>query len=209
MNGQLDRNKTLLMIFTKAPELGKVKTRLIPELGAEKAKEIHINLVMHTLERMVTNEWATQLWCSPDCHSDFFKQIQQRFDVVLKPQFGEDLGQRMLHAFSETLHQYKSVIVIGTDCPILEIDHIRQAFATLRTYPAVVIPATDGGYVLLGLSRVEKVLFSGIHWGTSQVMQTTRSHFVRLGWPCFEYPALWDVDRPEDYRRARKYIFIE
>jgi len=209
MNSQLGGNENLLMIFTKAPELGKVKTRLIPELGAEKARVIHVNLVMHTLERMVSNEWTTQLWCSPDCNSDFFMQMQQHFDVVLKPQMGEDLGQRMYHAFSETLRQYKHVIVIGTDCPVLEASHIRQSFAKIRTNTAVVIPATDGGYVLLGLNRVERALFSGIQWGTSQVMQFTRAHFIRLGWPCFEYPSLWDVDRPEDYQRARKYLFAD
>ena len=197
------------MIFTKAPALGQVKTRLIAELGAEKARAIHVNLVMHTLEHMVSNEWTTQLWCSPDCHSDFFKQMQQHFGVVLKPQMGEDLGQRIYHAFSDALHQYKHVIVIGTDCPVLEASHIRQSFEKMRTNTAVVIPATDGGYVLLGLNRVERALFSGIEWGTHQVMPVTRAHFIGLGWPCFEYPSLWDVDRPEDYQRARQYLLIE
>jgi len=209
MNSQLSRSENLLMIFTKAPALGKVKTRLISELGAEKARAIHVNLVMYTLARMVSNEWSTQLWCSPDCHSDFFKQMQRHFNVVLKPQMGEDLGQRMYQAFRDALRQYKRVIVIGTDCPVLEASDIRQSFAKIRTNTAVVIPATDGGYVLLGLNRVDRGLFFNIQWGTGQVMEVTRAHFIRLGWPCFEYPSLWDVDWPEDYRRARQYLLLE
>jgi hypothetical protein len=92
-------------------------------------------------------------------------------------------------------------LIIGTDCPVLTPALLREAAATLNGHDAVVFPAEDGGYVLIGMRRPAPELFAGIEWSTERVMAQTRERLLSLGWSWTEPATLWDVDRPADYER--------
>ena len=109
----------------------------------------------------------------------------------------------MHHAAIASLAGAPRVLFIGTDCPALTAADLRAAADALAANDAVLIPAEDGGYVLLGLNRWDAQLFTDIEWGSDQVLSVTRARLATLNWRWRELPALWDVDRPEDYSRLR------
>ena len=124
---------------------------------------------------------------------------------MLTAQGPGDLGDRMHAAFRRALAGAPAAIVVGCDCPALTPDHLREAAAALAGgADAVLAPAEDGGYVLIGLTRVTQRLFNGIRWGESTVMADTRDRLAALGWRWRELETLWDVDRPEDLARLRE-----
>ncbi len=189
-----------LQIFAKAPELGKVKTRLIPKLGEEFATNIHKQLVKHCLQQF-SGLFTTQLWCAPNQFHPFFQACESQFDISLHNQQGADLGERMAYA----LNSASPAVLIGSDCPSLKPQIIRDAFTALQDNPVVLAPAEDGGYVLIGMQQgALPTLFANIPWGTSQVLTKTRErlHDLNLRWK--ELPIQWDVDYPEDVERWNK-----
>jgi glycosyltransferase A (GT-A) superfamily protein (DUF2064 family) len=95
-------------------------------------------------------------------------------------------------------------LVIGTHCPALTADHLAIAAATLMLHDVVVTPATDGGYVLIGLHKPQQALFTGMTWGTATVMDETRRRMRALALSWRELPTLWDVDTPQDLARLQK-----
>jgi rSAM/selenodomain-associated transferase 1 len=113
-------------------------------------------------------------------------------------QQGEDLGLRMMHAARSALQHYQQVVLLGVDCPALTPLHLQQVFAWLESCDAVLGPAQDGGYVLLGLKSAPESLFKGHSWGQADVAETTRMAMGELHWDWRELPLLWDLDRAED-----------
>ena len=108
----------------------------------------------------------------------------------------------MAHACRESLTRHGAVVVIGTDCPSLQADDIHHALHALQAgADAVLGPAADGGYYLLGLRRVHEALFRDIAWGSNGVLEATRTNLQRLGWCWRELVERWDVDRPQDVSR--------
>jgi rSAM/selenodomain-associated transferase 1 len=188
-----------ILVFAKAPVPGEVKTRLVPALGAQAAAELHERLVRRTLRTATSSRVApVEAWCSPDDTHPFFRTLS----LPRRVQCGRDLGERMAHAFHVTLADSRFAILIGTDCPALTGDHLREAAEHLaQDKDAVLGPAEDGGYVLLGLRRDEPRLFDGVAWGTAQVLDATRARLEGCGLRWHELPGLWDVDRPEDLKR--------
>jgi rSAM/selenodomain-associated transferase 1 len=124
--------------------------------------------------------------------------------VRLAEQRGADLGERMRRAFEAAWSEGRPLLVIGADCPALTVRHLAAAAAALRERDAVLVPAEDGGYVLVGLARGVARLFDGVSWGSAAVMAQTRERLqaARATWS--ELPALWDVDRPDDYARLQR-----
>jgi len=192
-----------LLIFAKAPIPGQVKTRLIPLLGASGAAALHEQLTRRTLATAVnTHLCPVQLWCWPDLGHVFFEDCRDNYGVALYSQSGDELGARMAHACAETLGQAPYVILIGTDCPGLNYEDLSAACAALaQGHDAVIGPAEDGGYVLLGLRACAPALFDNMPWGSADVLDATRACFKQLGWRWHELPVHWDVDRPEDVER--------
>lgn len=192
-----------LLIFTKAPRPGAVKTRLIPLLGEQNATALHVTLVKHALAMArASSIGRIELHCAPDCDDPFFRNCSECYDVALIAQHDGDLGARMAHAFEQALRGARHAILIGTDCPALTTRHLRAARDALAAgLEAVFVPAEDGGYVLIGLARCDPRIFAGIAWGESGVMNQTRNRLSELRWRWQEFETLWDVDRPEDYRR--------
>jgi rSAM/selenodomain-associated transferase 1 len=147
---------------------------------------------------------AVELWCAPDETHPFFERCATQFAVGLRRQAGDDLGSRMRGAFEASLAQGSPLVLIGSDCPALDAAALRSAAEALRTHDAVIAPAEDGGYVLVGLSRPVPMLFEGVQWGESAVMGQTRARLAQSSIKWKEMPTLWDVDRPEDYARLQR-----
>jgi len=192
-----------IVVFAKAPAPGRVKTRLIPTLGEAGAAALHRRLVMHTLRAAQEADLGpVELWCAPDTHHAFFSECERGFGVSLHSQCEGDLGARMRRALEEVLGRAERAILVGSDIPALSAQYLRDAERALSGARDVVIgPAEDGGYVLIGLKRSDPELFRDIPWGEPEVLAETRGRIAALRWRCFELPALWDVDRPEDLER--------
>jgi len=195
--------RSRIAVFAKAPIPGAVKTRLIPALGADGAATLHRTLVERALKCAVAADIGpVELWCAPDERDPFFHACRDRFGVRLACQREGDLGTRMRAAFDAMLAEGGRALLIGSDIPAMTLAYVRGADKALADGSEVVIgPAEDGGYVLIGLSKVVPELFEGIDWGGPGVLQATRLRIERLGWRHLELPVLWDVDRPEDLSR--------
>jgi len=195
-----------ILVFAKAPEPGQVKTRLIPALGAEGATELYMSLLKQTVESVTVADLApVQLWCAPNSTHAFFQQLASCHNLSLYNQSGADLGERMSSAADQALQESEAVVLIGADCPMLGRDHLRQSLQWLMDgYDAVVGPAEDGGYVLLGLHHNNALLFEEMPWGGDQVLGLTRQRLAELGWCWQELEPLWDLDRPPDLERLQK-----
>lgn len=192
-----------LIVFAKAPQPGAVMTRLQGRLGPEGAARLHAALVRRTLAVACgTGLCPVELWCAPAADNPFFTRCADEFGVILRPQRGGDLGERMHHALAAVLQQAPYAVLLGTDCPSLTEDDLRNALACLdEGSDAVMAPAEDGGYVLLGVRRVHRSLFTDVPWGTDRVLAVTRQRVERLRWRRRELRLQWDVDRPEDLQR--------
>lgn len=192
-----------IAILAKAPIPGFAKTRLIPAIGAHAAAVLQERLT----ERAVTTALSADvgpvtLWCSPDSTHAVFLKLVARSRITLKPQPEGDLGKRMLVA---TAACKSPVLVIGTDCPALTDVHLRGAANGLREgTDVIVIPAEDGGYVLIGMRSVQPLLFADIPWGTKSVIAETRARVIAQRLVLTERPPLWDVDTENDLARLER-----
>ena len=189
---------TRIAILSRAPLPGQTKTRLIPALGAQGAADLHLRFLLCTVQTAFAAQLGSvNLWCTPDSSHPAFTACQQLGPLKLHTQSSGDLGARML----ATLAANTPTLIIGTDCPALTPEHLQQAASVLSGSDAVLIPAEDGGYVLIGLRQPEPAVFANINWGTAQVLASTRQRLRDLGYSWRELPGLWDVDEPVDLAR--------
>ena len=195
-----DTIECAVAILAKAPIPGLAKTRLIPHLGADGAATLQRWLLRRTLATALAAELGpVTLWCAPETDHPDFAACQALRPVRLRRQPDVDLGGRMHAAVAES--SVAGTLVIGTDCPALTPDVLREAAAALREHDAVVIPAEDGGYVLIGLRRPVHAVFQHVEWSTDRVMAQTRQQLQAAGLTWRELAPLWDVDRFEDVER--------
>jgi hypothetical protein len=198
---------SVIQVFCKAPIAGQVKTRLMPVLSAEQARQVHIELTERLLKLLhETALCPIQLWCSPHCEFDFFQQQAIKYQLTLHQQLDCGLGERMSYALSAGLQNFKQVLLVGCDCPSLTVDDFRQALTTLKQDVDVVLaPAEDGGYVLIGVKQSQSELLNDVEmpWGTSQVLDITRKRIKQQQLKASEIRQQWDVDTPEDLARYR------
>jgi rSAM/selenodomain-associated transferase 1 len=195
------------MVFAKAPTPGRVKTRLVPAMGESAAAELHRQLAERTLcTARAAGLGEVELWCAPGTSDAFFAACAKQHGVGLRAQGEGDLGMRMARALELALAEGSAGLLIGSDCAALTPEYLREAAAVLDSgYDAVIGPAEDGGYVLIGLARSPAApLFEDIAWGAATVMQETRTRLTRLDWRWRELATLWDVDRPEDLLRLAR-----
>ncbi len=194
-------------IMAKAPVPGTVKTRLIPTIGAHAAAVLQERLTERTVQTAVSAAVGpVTLWCAPDPSHVAFREMVLRHSVILKRQPESDLGGRMLACLAAA---GGPALVIGTDCPAFTADHLRAAAQALRdSADVVVIPAEDGGYVLIGARKPHPELFAGITWSTASVIQETRARIAALDLNRVEFDALWDIDIEADLARCER-VFPE
>jgi uncharacterized protein len=202
----LDRSSpepVAIAILAKAPQPGLAKTRLAPVLGEAGAAALQARFI----ERTVATARAAALgevtvWAMPDPDHPAFRALSTLPGVNLACQPEGNLGHRMLTAIAAA---GGPALVIGTDCPALTAQHLRDAAGVLRDgHDAVVFPVDDGGYALIGLCRPRPGLFDDVTWGSAEVMVQTRRRLIRDRLTWREPARLWDVDTPADLERMRR-----
>lgn len=200
-------SKNLLIIFYRNPELGKVKTRLAATLGDSHALAIYLRLVAHT--RAITQNLSMD---KRVCYSNYIDRedswSNEYYDKQL--QKGKELGDRLSYAVKSGFDQgYETVSVIGTDNLELSAALIEKAFEKLKTHDAVIGPAQDGGYYLLGVRKFVPELFDNKKWSTSSVCQDTLKDLQRVGLSYELLPVLNDIDTefdlPDEIRSKLKH----
>lgn len=208
MANAIDFSSQRILVFAKAPIPGCVKTRLQPELSPTEAAKLHKAMVLNSLSMVCTSQLApVELWI--DGEHPFFQECIEQYPIKTIKQYGMDIGTRMQHAFNQTLSESDAALIIGTDCPVLEKKHLKSAFAALKSgRDIVLLPAYDGGYVLMAARRIDASLFHNISWGTHRVMAQTRHALSRLDWTWTELDTLWDIDRPQDLQRLRANLMF-
>ena len=188
--------------MAKAPIAGLAKTRLIPQVGAHAAAVLAGRLTERAVETAVNAALGpVRLWCAPDTGHAVFRQLAQCHPITLCAQPAGDLGARMLAC---TIGG--PTLVTGSDCPALTATHLREAARALRAADVVLIPAEDGGYVLIGTRTPQPGLFDAMTWGTEQVLAETRRRVAALKLRAAELAPLWDVDTESDLARMEREL---
>jgi len=204
---QSDYPSAVFLQFAKWPEAGRVKTRLMPELGAVGALEAHVRLTLAVLDNLCATGYPVEFWWDrpvDDRPGEEAASITEELDaagLVQDVQEGSTLGQRMYGALSDSLRDYDRALVVGSDCPSVDPDYARKAVARLTDYDVVLGPSDDGGYVLIGASRVAEGMLDNIAWGTPEVLAQTCDRLKESGLSYCLLEPRWDVDEPEDWAR--------
>ncbi len=192
----MKHGKRLLIIFYRNPELGKVKTRLAATVGEEKALAIYLSMASHT--RTIADQVTTD---KVIYYTDFIDREdnwpKEKFGKQL--QHGSDLGERMANSFADGFSAgFERICIVGTDCFELTAEIITQAFHELEQMEVVIGPAKDGGYYLLGMTRLIAPLFKNKKWSTDTVYSDTVKDLNEIGQNFFQLQPLTDVDEEKD-----------
>ena len=182
-----------LIIFARKPVLGKVKTRLAATIGNDKALEIYKKLLNHTRTVATNSNCEVFIFLTETDEEKFWEGF------TCQLQNGENLGEKMEHAFNMLLNKgYKECIIVGSDCPGLNVEIIDSAFENLRLKEIIIGPAEDGGYYLLGIKKMYSSLFRKKNWSTKNVFSDTLLDIKKLGLSYHIMPILNDVDEEKD-----------
>jgi rSAM/selenodomain-associated transferase 1 len=196
--------KEVVLVFQKNEVLGRVKTRLASGMGDLRALEIYRHLIQSTYS--VLEDVLAPVWTY---YSDFIPETVNPPIAKSFVQEGQDLGERMANAFARSFESgMEKVLLIGTDCPTLQSQHLNQAFEALTHSDLVLGPATDGGYYLIGMKRKADYLFEGISWSTAEVVSQTLAVATAHGLHFTLLDELSDIDTQEDWERYRSQIEI-
>ena len=189
-------HKNLLIIFTRNPVLGKVKTRLAKTVGDKTALDIYHFLLQKTKEVTKNISCDKTVYYSEKIIED---DLWNRSNYQKKEQFGKDLGEKMKNAIEDGFNKkYKKIIVIGSDLFDLKPSLISDAFKKLDNNDVVIGPATDGGYYLIGLKKIHLKIFENKNWGTSTVREDTLKNLEKVD--VHLLPMLNDIDGIEDIK---------
>lgn len=188
--------KQALIVFVKNNVLGKVKTRLAKDIGAEKASKVYQWLINYTKKQVREVEADVFVYYSDSVEVEdewlsksVYKKIQQ----------GTDLGQRMWQAFQEVFALgYERAAIIGTDCYGLETSLLQKGFRELQHQDVVIGPANDGGYYFLGMNKAYEFLFTDKDWSTEQLINQTKQSIQDSGKRFSLLKELTDIDYLED-----------
>ena len=192
-----------LILFSKYPEKGAVKTRLAHDIGDNFTFELYKCFLADILEtsKMIDAEIFI-ITTAPDSKKSENYCWGEEYTCLL--QKGADIGTRMYNAFCEVFGQgYRKLVLIGSDIPDLPATYIDEAFQQLDEYDMVIGPSVDGGYYLIALRNdtVDYKIFSDISWSTSLVLDQTRDHAKQLSMTCCFLPTWSDIDVADDLRR--------
>jgi len=195
--------RKLLIVFIKYPRPGMVKSRLALSIGKEQAAQVYRQLAETTLAQASPtrqDSYDLAVCFDPASEEALFRDWLGG-GLKYFPQQGDDLGQRMRNAFTHAFHEgYPKTVIIGSDCPGISRESINQSFALLDVHDAVIGPARDGGYYLLGLKQALPELFCGIDWSTDKVFGQTVERLRSRNLSHAILPELRDIDRIEDWQ---------
>ena len=195
-------DRSLVLLFIKAPEKGKVKSRLSKAIGKDCALDIYKGLVLDTLKKLKSGKYFLRLCFYPAGSGPIVKEWLGSV-YSYSPQHGNDLGERMKNAMAQAFSDgMEKVLVIGSDIPDLTVPIIHEAFKALDTNDAVIGPAFDGGYYLIGFNRSVFLpdIFHGIEWSTASVFSQTMEVLKRSGLGVHILTELMDIDTFEDLK---------
>ncbi|MFK8043502.1 TIGR04282 family arsenosugar biosynthesis glycosyltransferase [Congregibacter sp.] len=197
--------RRLLQQFARYPERGKVKTRLQTQLTAQESCDVHESLLLRTARTLVHSELGDrELWLDrAGEHATLTLALSMGMTGPYL-QRGSDLGERMYAALRDGLAHADAVVLVGSDCPVLSREYLLAAFQALGSADVVLGPAEDGGFVLIGCTKVHEDMFAGVSWGGDEVLETTRANLESLGLANAYLATLYDVDTPDDLRRWRR-----
>ncbi len=206
LEGLLPETEEALFLFLRFPEPGKAKTRLIPELGAERAAEVYRKMaeqvadIVRELDRPGLLKVA---YFSPaDKGLEIREWLGNGFHFVAQPE--GDLGRRLEDAFVGAFRKgARRIIALGTDCVEITGEILSEAFEALHQVDAAIGPALDGGYYLMGLNRPCHSVFRGIPWSTDKTLRETLARLRGCGLNVRLLPPLMDIDTPEDLAADR------
>ena len=202
----------IILLFTRLPQPGKSKTRLIPALGAEGAAELQraMTLMMCKTIRTMTPKFHlhAEVHYTGGSREEMQKWLGDDFTYV--PQHEGDLGIRMFAAIRQHLGEHNSIILVGADCPAVDSTLLQDSLLALKDNDIVIGPAYDGGFYLIGVQgglREDDLeyLFSNIDWGTALVFSQTIDRIQTLKLRYHLLKTLHDIDTPEDLRHFHHY----
>ena len=191
-----------VIILGKAPVAGRVKTRLMPEYTAEEAAELHVQMMQVVLTKVCT--CFEDVWFAvDDIHHVVIQSLVSRFKVELHAQAAGDLGKRLQKLMLTSFDRDDDPIMfLGTDSPHVDMRRYKDTEAALEYYDIVIGAVEDGGYDLIALKQNTHELFDDIDWGSESVLTQTLNYIKDLGLSVNVLQASFDLDRPEDLRRA-------
>ncbi|MCA9564658.1 MAG: TIGR04282 family arsenosugar biosynthesis glycosyltransferase [Myxococcales bacterium] len=193
-----------LVMFSKAPVAGTVKTRLAQRIGPDAAALLQRAFLRDAVTRFVGVASRNVLCCAPDTdHPEFEAAIERGWE--LRPQVSGDLGARMA-AEIDRYTSFGPTVIVSSDTPSLPAALIEQAFESLARFDVVIGPAADGGYYLIGARRGDLPIFSEMVWGDEHVFSTTMERLVADGLECRVLPLWYDVDTLESLRVFRAHL---
>lgn len=199
------KNDYAVLVFAKAPVEGQVKTRLCSVLSENARSALQAELNEHAMTVATETGLSVELWTT-DIDHYAMRDLAERFHAGINMQIGDELGERMRHAVVSGLQRYKGVILIGSDCPVMNAEYIHAAVKHMESdcNDVVLGPAEDGGYVLLATRRLFKPMFRNIQWSTNKVYEQSIASLQSAGLKNASLVILWDIDRPEDYYRYQQ-----
>ena len=192
-----------LGIFAKPPRPGLVKTRLIPDIGADKAAKVYRYCLEYTLEMARQSGLEFQLYLREICDDELL-QDEEHF-----LQKGSDLGTRMFNAIREMLSaSTDGAIIIGSDCLDISSRHLLQAARALADHEVVLLPAQDGGYALIGCSSIDPGLFQNVSWSSDRVLKQTLANAKRLNYRVSLLETVRDIDTLQDLEQYPELLAL-
>ena len=190
-----------IIIFTKAAQAGFTKTRLIHVLGKQGTANLAKKMLIHTLNQSLEAGVGPVEMCVTPSPSD---PIWQEFTILGEFEYSDqgtgDLGERLSRVTQRVIDRGESLLLIGTDCTQLTATHLQRAKEGLHNFDSILIPATDGGYVLFGLNFFHASLFESIKWSTDTVYAETTERLDTLGRTTKIFPSMNDIDEPKDLK---------
>jgi len=192
----------VVQVFVRTPILGRVKTRLVPLLGAKGAFELHLELTEQLFKSLKTIDASIEVWTDLNPNDPFLNSL----GYPVKQQVGADLGNKMSYALASGLMRYERVVLVGTDLPEINDQYLKNVFRKLDIYSTVIGPALDGGFGLIAVKKFNSSIFDGIVWGGPRVLRDLIRNIMRAKLEYCLAPLLYDVDVPADYARYQKWL---
>lgn len=203
----------LVIQFAKAPVAGKVKTRLIPHLGAARACQLHWDMTSELVRSLSSgvSSFDFQLHVN-DSESKEVIALAKKYNCLFKQQVEGDLGDRMSYAFEQGLKHYQRVAIVGSDCLAVNENLLAQLFDLLSSNDVALLPSMDGGYAAIAMRHYTPHVFENIEWGSATVLSKTirrlnnnRINFHQLA-PVMDIDIADDLQYYSDHKIIRRYL---